>query len=124
MKKERTIAVIDLKAFYSYVECVDRGLDPWSTPLVVADKERGKNTIVLSVTPYLKKRGVPSRLRINDLPKKYDYIYAAVGVHPEEIPEGTLPDIDLLKRLSDHEKVIAIGEIGLEYLYDSVWLAA
>lgn len=76
MKKERCIAVIDLKAFYSYVECIDRGLDPFTTPLVVADKERGKNTIILSVTPYLKSRGVPSRLRIQDLPKGYKYIYA------------------------------------------------
>lgn len=74
--KSRTIAVIDLKAFYAFVECVDRGLDAWTTPLVVADKERGKNTIVLSVTPYLKSKGVPSRLRIKELPKKYDYIYA------------------------------------------------
>ena len=73
---DRAIAVIDLKAFYSYVECVDRGLDAWQVPLVVADKERGKNTIVLSVSPYLKQRGVPSRLRIKDLPKEYDYIYA------------------------------------------------
>ena len=72
----KTIAVIDLKAFYSFVECIDRGLDAWKTPLVVADKERGKNTIVLSVSPYLKERGVPSRLRIRDLPKGYDYIYA------------------------------------------------
>ena len=72
----KTIAVIDLKAFYSFVECVDRGLDAWKTPLVVADKERGKNTIVLSVSPFLKERGVPSRLRIRDLPKGYDYIYA------------------------------------------------
>ena len=72
----KTIAVIDLKAFYSFVECVDRGLDAWTTPLVVADKERGKNTIVLSVSPYLKARGVPSRLRIRDLPKGYDYVYA------------------------------------------------
>ena len=40
--EQRNIIVIDLKAFYSFVECVDRGLDPWSTPLVVADKERGK----------------------------------------------------------------------------------
>ncbi len=77
MKKvQRHIAVIDLKAFYSFVECVDRGLDAWKTPLVVADKDRGKNTIVLSVSPYLKARGVPSRLRIRDLPKGYDYIYA------------------------------------------------
>ena len=72
----RSIAVIDLKAFYSYVECVDRGLDPWTTPLVVADKERSVNTIILSVTPFLKSKGIPSRLRIRDLPKGYDYIYA------------------------------------------------
>jgi len=74
MPKE--FAVIDMRAFYSYVECIERGLDPWTTPLVVADKSRGKNTIVLSVTPFLKKNGVPSRLRINDLPPKFDYVYA------------------------------------------------
>lgn len=76
MDKQRSIAVIDLKAFYSFVECIDRGLDPWTTPLVVADKDRGKNTIVLSVSPYLKQKGIPSRLRIQDLPKGYKYIYA------------------------------------------------
>lgn len=76
MEKTRHIAVIDLKAFYSYVECIDRGLDPWTTPLVVADKDRGTNTIVLSVTPYLKSKGIPSRLRIKELPKRYNYIYA------------------------------------------------
>ena len=74
--EKRTIAVVDLKAFYSYVECIDRHLDPWKTPLVVADKERGTNTIVLSVSPYLKKQGIPSRCRIKELPKKYNYIYA------------------------------------------------
>ena len=74
--EKRTIAVIDLKAFYSYVECIDRNLDPWKTPLVVADKDRGTNTIVLSVSPYLKKQGIPSRCRIKELPKKYNYIYA------------------------------------------------
>ena len=74
--EKRTIAVIDLKAFYSYVECLDRGLDPWTTPLVVADKDRGTNTIVLSVSPYLKKHGIPSRCRIKELPKKFKYIYA------------------------------------------------
>lgn len=73
---KRTIAVIDLKAFYSYVECLDRGLDPWKVPLVVADKDRGTNTIVLSVSPFLKKQGIPSRCRLKELPKKFDYIYA------------------------------------------------
>ena len=76
LMEKRTIAVIDLKAFYSYVECLDRNLDPWTTPLVVADKERGTNTIVLSVSPYLKKHGVPSRCRIKELPKKFKYVYA------------------------------------------------
>lgn len=74
--KTRQIAVIDLKAFYAFVECVDRGLDPWSTPLVVADISRSPNTIVLSVTPYLKSKGIPSRCRVKELPKKYTYIYA------------------------------------------------
>ena len=76
MEVTKSITVIDLKAFYSFVECIDRGVDPWATPLVVADKDRGKNTIVLSVSPFLKKQGIPSRLRIQDLPKKFDYIYA------------------------------------------------
>ena len=76
MDKRRHIAVIDLKAFYSFVECVDRGLDAWKVPLVVADKDRGKNTIVLSVSTFLKSKGVPSRLRIRDLPRGYNYIYA------------------------------------------------
>ena len=75
-KAIRHIAVIDLKAFYSFVECIDRGLDAWKVPLVVADKDRGKNTIVLSVSPFLKSKGVPSRLRIKDLPRGYEYIYA------------------------------------------------
>lgn len=76
MDKKRTIAVIDLKAFYAYVECLDRGLDPWKAPLIVADKERGKNTIILSVSPYLKAHGVPSRLRVKELPRGFNYIYA------------------------------------------------
>jgi len=76
LQKKRTICVIDLKAFYAYVECLDRGLDPWKAPLIVADKERGKNTIILSVSPYLKSHGVPSRLRVKELPPGFNYIYA------------------------------------------------
>ena len=73
---KRVITVIDLKAFYSYVECLDRGLDPWTTPLVVGDRTRSVNTIILSVTPYLKSKGIPSRVRMKDLPKGYNYIFA------------------------------------------------
>jgi len=70
------IAAIDLKAFYSFVECLDRKLNPFITPLVVCDAERGPGTIVLSVSPYLKSLGVPSRLRKRELPPRGDMIFA------------------------------------------------
>lgn len=65
---ERSIAVIDMKAFYAFVECVERGLNPFTTPLVVCDPNRGEGTIVLSVSPFLKAQGVPSRCRRRELP--------------------------------------------------------
>lgn len=101
--KQRVIAVIDLKAFYSYVECLDRGLDPWKEPLVVADKERGTNTIVLSVSPFLKKQGVPSRCRIKELPKKYKYIYAVPRM--ERYLEKSAEVIDVLYHFVAEEDV-------------------
>lgn len=73
---DKAIAVIDMKAFYAFVECVDRNLNPFTTPLVVCDTERGMNTIVLSVSPYLKERGVPSRCRRRELPDIEGLIYA------------------------------------------------
>lgn len=75
-EENRVILAIDLKSFYASVECVDRGLDPFNTPLVVADTSRGNGTIVLAVTPYLKTLGIPSRLRLYDLPKIDNMIYA------------------------------------------------
>ena len=101
--KKRVIAVIDLKAFYSYVECLDRGLDPWKDPLVVADKDRGTNTIVLSVSPFLKKQGIPSRCRIKELPKKYKYIYAVPRM--ERYLEKSAQVIDVLYHFVAEEDV-------------------
>lgn len=69
---KREIACIDLKSFYASVECVLRGLDPFETPLIVADKSRGQGSIVLAISPFLKAQGFPSRARIyelKDLPK-------------------------------------------------------
>ena len=73
---EQKIAVIDMKAFYASVECVERGLNPFTTPLVVCDTSRGNGTIVLSVSPYLKNMGVPSRCRKRELPQIEGMIYA------------------------------------------------
>jgi len=71
----RHFLCIDLKSFYASVECALSGLDPFKTPLVVADKSRGGGSIVLAVTPYLKKLGVPNRCRIYELPKNIKIIY-------------------------------------------------
>ena len=67
---------IDLKTFYASVECVERGLDPFNTNLVVADETRGKGTICLAVSPKMKMLGVKNRCRIFEIPKNIKYIIA------------------------------------------------
>ena len=62
--KERTYIAIDLKSFYASVECVDRGLDPLNTNLVVADSTRTEKTICLAVTPSLKAHKISGRARL------------------------------------------------------------
>lgn len=61
---ERKYLCIDLKSFYASVECVERGLDPLTTNLVVADSSRTEKTICLAVTPSLKAYGIPGRARL------------------------------------------------------------
>ena len=63
-EQTRTYIAIDLKSFYGSVECVDRGLDPLTTNLVVADVERTEKTICLAVTPSLKAYGIGGRARL------------------------------------------------------------
>lgn len=73
---ERNILCIDLKSFFASCECVERNLDPFTTPLIVADPKRGGGAITLAVTPYLKTLGVPSRGRVFEIPKNIKYITA------------------------------------------------
>ena len=74
--KQRYYLCIDLKSFYASVECVERGLDPMTTKLVVADPDRSSNTICLAVSPALKRLGVRNRCRVGDIPKELHYIIA------------------------------------------------
>jgi DNA polymerase V len=73
---ERNILCIDLKSFFASVECVERNLDPFTTPLIVADPSRKGGAITLAVTPYMKTLGVPSRGRVFEIPKNIKYITA------------------------------------------------
>lgn len=71
---ERMYLCIDLKSFYASVECVERGLDPMSTHLVVADPNRSEKTICLAISPSLKALGIKNRCRVFQIPPNIKYI--------------------------------------------------
>ena len=70
MTREKSYVAIDLKSFYASVECVERGLDPLNTNLVVADERRSEKTICLAVSPSLKQYGIPGRPRLFEVVQK------------------------------------------------------
>jgi DNA polymerase V len=77
LKESKSIIIcIDLKSFYASVECVERGLDPFKTNLVVADPTRSKSTICLAITPAMKALGIRNRCRIHEIPENIEYITA------------------------------------------------
>ncbi|MCR5724890.1 MAG: DNA methylase [Treponema sp.] len=76
---EKTYAAIDLKSFYASVECVERGLNPLTTNLVVADQERSEKTICLAVTPSLKAYGLSGRSRLFEVIQKAKEVKAKTG---------------------------------------------
>ena len=65
---------LDLKSFYASVECVDLGVDPFTTPLVVADASRGLGAITLAISPALKALEVKNRCRLFEIPSTIEYI--------------------------------------------------
>ena len=73
---DRTYIAIDLKSFYASVECVERGLDPLTTNLVVADASRTEKTICLAVSPALKSFGIPGRPRLFEVVQKVKEVNA------------------------------------------------
>lgn len=78
-EQQRTYIAIDLKSFYASVECVDRGLDPLTAKLVVADASRTEKTICLAVSPALKEYGIGGRARLFEVYQKargVDFIIA------------------------------------------------
>lgn len=74
--QQRTYLCIDLKSFYASVECVERGLDPLTTNLAVADPERSEKTICLAISPSMKALGIKNRCRVFEIPKSVKYIMA------------------------------------------------
>ena len=75
--ENRTYIAIDLRSFYASVECMERGLDPLTTNLVVADASRTEKTICLAVSPSLKAYGIPGRARLFEVVQKFKQSNAA-----------------------------------------------
>jgi len=69
-EESKIYVAIDLKSFYASVECKERGLDPITTNLVVADSSRTEKTICLAVSPALKSYGIPGRARLFEVVQK------------------------------------------------------
>ena len=80
--EQKQYTCIDLKSFYASVECIDRGLDPMTTNLVVADLRRTEKTICLAVTPPLKAHGISGRARLFEVIERLKTVSA-------RLPDGS-----------------------------------
>lgn len=73
MQNKRTYFCIDMKSFFASVECAERGYNPFTTNLVVADASRGKGALCLAIMPKMKSLGVKNRCRLFEIPDNVNY---------------------------------------------------
>lgn len=99
--------------FDSHAHLNDERFDEDRDELIKSLKEKGVD-LVLNVGA-----DIESSIESIELSKKYDFIYASVGVHPHYVSELNDSSIHNLRKLAQNEKVVAIGEIGLDYYYDN-----
>ena len=100
--KDKVYIAIDLKSFYASVECVDRGLDPLTTNLVVADQSRTEKTICLAVSPSLKTYGISGRARLFEVTQRLAQVNAMRQFRaPGKKLAGSSWDDTLLKSRND-----------------------
>ena len=104
----RTYIAIDLKSFYASVECVERGLDPMTANLVVADVSRTEKTICLAVSPSLKKYGIPGRARL------FEVIQAVRQVNLQR--RAKAPDHTFTGRSSNAKELEADPSLELDFI--------
>lgn len=106
--KNRTYIAIDLKSFYASVECVERGLNPMTTNLVVADKSRTEKTICLAVSPSLKAYGISGRARLFEVVQRVKEVNAQ--------RKWNAPGRTLTGSSTDDLQVQASPELALDYI--------
>ena len=102
----------DKMIFDTHAHYDDEQFDEDRDELLTTMKENGVGTIVNISATY------ESCQRSVDLAEKYPNVYAAVGVHPDEVGELDEDKFSQMKKLFEHKKVVAVGEIGLDYYWD------
>ncbi len=114
MEKVHHFLCIDLKSFFASCECINRGLDPFSTPLVVANKNQGNGAITLAVTPYLKEQGIKGRTRLYEIPKniKYTIVNPRMKLYLEKSKEVVSIYLDYVAKEDLH--IYSIDECFLD----------
>ena len=117
MQEQQNIYVaIDLKSFYASVECKERGLDPNTTNLVVADNSRTEKTICLAVSPALKSYGIPGRARLFEVVQKVKQEnIERKRKAPNQKFTGTSYDDNALKKNADLELSYIIAPPRMSY---------
>ena len=108
MSNVKQYIAIDLKSFYASVECVDRGLDPLTTNLVVADVSRTEKTICLAVSPSLKSYGIPGRARL------FEVVHKVKQINDQRRSQA--PGRRLTGGSSDNSAVQSNPSLSLEYI--------
>ena len=122
MEKNRIYAAIDLKSFYASVECIERGLDPLGTHLVVADASRTEKTICLAVSPSLKSFGVPGRPRLFEVVQKIREVNIKRKIYaPKRQFTGVSYSIDELRSNSalSVDYIVAVPQMALYVEYST-----
>lgn len=107
-ENNHTYIAIDLKSFYASVECVERGLDPMTTNLVVADLSRTEKTICLAVSPSLKAYGIPGRARL------FEVVQRVREVNSER--QSLAPGREFAGSSYDDTEIKASPEKALDYI--------
>lgn len=116
MQEQNIYIAIDLKSFYASVECQERGLDPITTNLVVADNSRTEKTICLAVSPSLKSYGIPGRARLFEVVQKVKEVnIERKRKAPNQSFTGSSYDDIALKKNADLELSYIIAPPRMSY---------
>lgn len=105
---EKVYAAIDLKSFYASVECHERGLDPLTTNLVVADRTRTDKTICLAVSPSLKSYGIGGRARL------FEVMAKVREINYER--QQKAPDHQFTGKSTNHARLLKCPELELDFI--------